>query len=280
MSETPSNTVREGTHVETLMGAPDTPWMGSLREEYDSIESTQTRAVELLRQGKVGAIVSARQQTGGMGRLGRAFWSPEDIGVYVSVTLPHPPSDRFQLLSLWAGVTILRAIREAGVVLNPVPINLTKRLSLKWPNDILLDGKKIAGILLTAVTSGYTPLGAVLGIGLNLNIDAKQFPAELKGKATSIKMATGTEWEREMFIQHILSVIERMWVMMSESPEHLLSEWLRWGPEVGTQMIIHDFGDSIEGRFHGLNMSGELILELPDGKLTEYVSGVVEYRNV
>ncbi len=263
---------------ETVLGATEQQWMGSLREEYDSIDSTQLRAVDLLRNGVIGAVVTSRKQTEGRGRMGRSFWSPDSIGLYVSVTLPPPKiKERFPLLSLWAGVTTLRAVREGGVILSSIPINLTKRLSLKWPNDVLLDGRKLAGILLTGVSAGSDMVGAVLGIGINLNVDKTQFPEEIRSTATSIKMATGHEWDRLLFLSHLLTVIERMWNQLNEPPDQLLAEWLRWGPQIGQSLSVRDIDKYLEGKFAGLTCSGELVLELADGSKRNIMSGIVEY---
>jgi len=274
-------TVSTPSHRETLLEAHDNQWIGSIHEEYDAIDSTQKRAIELLRNGHYGAVVTALHQSAGVGRMGKTFWSPDSTGLYVSLTLPLPnPIERFPLLSLWAGVTVVRAIREAGVILSPVPINLTRRLSLKWPNDVLLDGKKLAGILVNSVVIGAKPLGAVLGIGVNLNMEKKDFPADIRNIATSIKAATGNEWDRQLFQTHLLSVIERMWRQITETNDSILSEWLRWGPDIGQPITLHDDNETYEGKFAGLTHEGELVLSLADGNKKSFLSGLIESYNV
>ena len=274
-------TVSTPSHRETLLEAPDNQWIGSIFEEYETIDSTQRRAIEHLRNGTYGAVVSAQHQSAGVGRMGKTFWSPDSMGSYLSITLPNPnPIDRFPLLSLWAGVTVIRAIREAGVVLSPIPINLTNRLTLKWPNDVLLDGKKIAGILVNSVINGSKPIGAVLGIGINLNVEKKDFPSEIRNTATSIKIATANEWDRLQFQQHLIAVIERMWHQISEPNDTVLSEWLRWGPVIGQAIAIRDNNEMFEGKFAGLTHEGELVLLMPDGNKLSFITGLIEDYSV
>jgi BirA family transcriptional regulator, biotin operon repressor / biotin---[acetyl-CoA-carboxylase] ligase len=262
---------------ETVLDNPDKSWIGEHREEYNSIESTQTRAIELLKNGRFGAVVIAHEQTGGMGRLGRSFWSPKNGGLYLSVALPAPKFvERLPLFSLWGGLVVLRSIREAGVIFNPVPINLTKRLALKWPNDVLLDGKKLAGIIINGVSNGSKSIGVVMGCGINLNITKDRFPADLREIATSTRIATGNEWDIVEFRTHFISVIEKMWQYIEGPQEDLLSEWLRWGPLPGAKLTIKGQQEKIDGIYRGLNPNGEIILELSNGERRAFLNGIVE----
>lgn len=273
MSDYKKTTITHASHSESLLVSPESNWVGEYREHFDEIESTQNRAIELLRNGKFGAVVTAKHQRSGMGRLGRSFWSPANQGLYVSVTLPVPNiPERYQMLSLWSGLVVIRAIREAGVLINSVPINFTSRLELKWPNDVLLDGKKIAGILVNGVVQASNPMGAVLGVGININQLLDDFPLDLKDRATSIRIAIGEQWDISTFLEHFIRVVEKMWFHLDQPEELLLSDWLRWGPIVGSMITIFD-NEKLQGRFVGLNHSGELVLEFPDGSQKTFTNG-------
>ncbi|MDK9700038.1 MAG: biotin--[acetyl-CoA-carboxylase] ligase [bacterium] len=267
--------------AETVLGVPDQSWIGSYREDHDEIESTQPRAVELLREGKLGAIVVAKKQTAGLGRMGKSFYSARELGLYVSITLPAPPDlSKLSLVSLWAGIALLRTVREGGIILSMVPINLTKRLSLKWPNDLLLDGKKLAGILTTSVVAGSQPMGVVLGIGININHVRKDFPLDIRDKAISLRVATGKKWELEDFLTHLTEVLEKMWHYLKEPQDQLLAEWLRWGPPIDTPLSVTENETVYNGTFAGLTTSGELVLQLPDGTKRTFLSGIVEHLSI
>ncbi|MCX7835369.1 MAG: biotin--[acetyl-CoA-carboxylase] ligase [bacterium] len=261
---------------EIVLEDPEKHWIGISWEHYQEIDSTQLRAIELLKNGCIGAVVTACKQNSGLGRLGKSFWSPYNLGMYLSVTLPPPKfEDRYQLLTLWAGLVVIRAIREAGIILNSVPVNFTSRLSIKWPNDVLLDGKKVAGILMNSIFNGSTPLGFVMGVGINLNQIKHDFPVELQNQATSIRMVTNEQWDVQQFTLHFIQVIEKMWLHLEQPIELLLSNWLRWGPTIGKDTVVKDKSE-IKGKFVGLTTSGEIVIQVEDGSKHYISNGIIE----
>src|SRR4051794_14278733 len=152
-----------------------TRWLGRAYRHLAECRSTNDEAAAWARAGAPhGALVIADAQTGGRGRLGRTWHSPPGENLYFSTVLrPEIPPHRAPPLTLAVGVALADAVREAGC-----------DAQLKWPNDLLLDGKKVAGILTEMTTSGGRVEFVVIGIGVNL--DARAFPAELDGRATSI----------------------------------------------------------------------------------------------
>lgn len=178
------------------------------RFDFDTVDSTNLRLREILSQEKPesgkegeGLLVVANYQTAGRGRLtGRSWVSPPGKGLTFSMTVSLQQKfweGRVTRLPLLVGVALLEALDQvAGSGLGG---RFAERLLLKWPNDVYLDGKKLSGVLIENVGEV-----AIVGIGVNLNSDPSDFPHEVMEKATSLKMATGREWDREMVLQAFL----------------------------------------------------------------------------
>ena len=164
------------------------------------IGSTNTVALALAGlDAPEGSVVVADYQTAGRGRQGRAWLAPPDTALLVSILLrPTGPAERIPQLSLVAGVAVREALALAGV-----------ETRLKWPNDILLHGKKVCGILLEAASGPLREPGVVVGIGLNVNQERADFAADLRQRATSLSVATGRAWERETLLMLLLSSMDR-----------------------------------------------------------------------
>ena len=163
----------------------------------DSIDSTNLLAAELARGGaEEGTAVLAEQQTAGRGRLGRSWVSPARLNLYCSVVLrPAIPPLEVPRLTLVAGVAVAEAILATAAV--PARI--------KWPNDVLIDGRKVAGVLTELEAEADRVRFVVVGIGVNLNATAGDFPPELRDKATSLALASGAPVGRVAFTARLLS---------------------------------------------------------------------------
>src|ERR1700691_3115664 len=156
---------------------------------FDEIDSNQEAARELAAGGAdQGTLVIAEQQTAGRGRMGRTWHSPSGVNLYATIILrPTMPIAEVPRLSLVAGVAAAEALEMAapGIV------------ALKWPNDVWLSGRRAGAIIAEAVTDASHGLQCVLlGIGLNLNLAARDIPPELRAKATSVLVATGYPCDR------------------------------------------------------------------------------------
>ena len=162
---------------------------------YPEIGSTNDRAMELAAAGEPeGALVLAERQTRGRGRRDRAWTSPARLGIYTSLLLrPNIPASRAPLFTLMAAVATARGLGEA--------CGLDARI--KWPNDVMVAHRKIAGIL--GEVRGSDPLihGMVIGIGVNINHHANDFPPELSRCATSVRMETGSPRDRPTILAAI-----------------------------------------------------------------------------
>lgn len=163
------------------------------RYHFETIDSTNTKAKELAAAGAVqGTLVTADAQQAGIGRRGRSWSSEKKVGIYMSMLLrPEIATDKASMLTLVAALAVERAIAET----------LDCQPMIKWPNDIVLNKKKICGILTEMVLKGTEIDYVVIGIGINVN--NKNFPEEIVQTASSLSLELGNEIDREMLISEV-----------------------------------------------------------------------------
>ena len=153
---------------------------------YETVGSTNTELMALARQGAAeGTVVLARQQTAGRGRMGRSFQSPAGLGLYGSVLLRSSPEDAPRIPAL-AATAVRRAIRRSCGL----------SCGIKWPNDLVLSGRKVCGILAEALPGPEGSLWVVVGIGINVCQRREDFLPELRETAASLSMIAGAEIDR------------------------------------------------------------------------------------
>ncbi len=235
----------------------------------DETVSTNSDAFRLAEQGAdEGTVVLADRQCGGRGRLGRNWLSPAGVNLYCSVILrPHClPYEAPQLTFLSAVAVALSIEQSTGLVPR-----------IKWPNDVLIDGKKVAGLLneLSAETDGVNFV--VLGIGVNLNMRAGQFGTDLRHPATSIMIESGKRVCRPDFAATMLNELDRLY---AEFRVHgfgpVREEWQRRCNAHGREVTVCD-GDAetARGTFAGIDDYGALLVRGCDGSVTRILSGDV-----
>lgn len=227
---------------------------------YPTIGSTNDRALDLAAAGEPeGALVLAEEQTGGKGRRERSWHSPSRLGIYVSVILrPLVPAVRAPLFTFTAAVAVAEALREAGRV----------TCAIKWPNDVIAGGRKIAGIL--AETRGSEPVirDMVLGIGVNVNQRADDFSPGVLQRATSVLIETGAEGDRAAILAAVLEGFERRYARLVRGQSaDLLREWeaLAALPR-GRSVVVEGPGGRCQGRVAGIDEEGALLLLVADGQ--------------
>jgi BirA family biotin operon repressor/biotin-[acetyl-CoA-carboxylase] ligase len=176
------------------------------------------------------------------------------LGLYASLLLrPVLAPRQLTLVPLAMGVGIVRALRTAGI----------SRVGLKWPNDLLVQGKKLGGIL--SETRGEAGrAGVVVGIGLNVNQDEDDFPEHLQGKATSLKRESGKLWDLMAVLGEVLASCEKEYdALQAEGPEPLLKRFESLSVfERGDRLRVESPQGVVEGRYAGLGCSGELLLKV------------------
>lgn len=233
---------------------------------HETLPSTNDLAKELGAQGSPhGTLVVAEGQTRGRGRLGRDWLSPPGAGLYVSLLLrpPLPPWEMPQL-TLTAAVAVTRAlIRAAGVT-----------PGIKWPNDLLLHGKKVGGILTEMETESDQIRHLVVGLGLNVNTAA--FPAELQDLATSLALETGRAFSRLKILQAWLEEFETLYesFLNREFPA-ILEEWQTYAVTLGRTVTVRQGPLTFKGLALEVAPDGALLVQTPEGEIVRVTSGEI-----
>jgi BirA family biotin operon repressor/biotin-[acetyl-CoA-carboxylase] ligase len=233
-------------------------------------ETTSTNDVieKLARDGvREGAVVFAECQTRGRGRLGRRWVAPAGKGLWFSILLrPRLALESVTQLTIASATALTRGIRKLTDL----------RLDIKWPNDILVGGKKLAGILTELSAELDTVRYIVLGIGVNVNLTASDFPAELKELATSLRLATGHELDRAELATSILRELDRDYARVVAGEFDLLAdEWEAQCSTLGRDVTIQIGGRRVTGRAESLDSSGALLLRTHHGHLERICGGDV-----
>ncbi|MFD3273469.1 biotin--[acetyl-CoA-carboxylase] ligase [Paenibacillus dendritiformis] len=248
--------------------APGT--FGNRLRILEKTESTQNEAAAWAKEGvPEGAVVLAEEQTGGRGRQGHVWHSPAGKGVWMSIILrPRIPLPYTPHLTLLGAVAMFRAMKK----LTSAP------LGIKWPNDILTDGKKVAGILLESAAEDERLLYVIAGIGISVNLDSADFPEELQERATSLKIVTGQEVDRASLVAACLQELEQLYRLYEEegfAPIRTL--WEAQSITLGRQMTIDTPQGPLQGVAVGLDQSGALLLKDKTGTVQKVFSGDVHF---
>jgi BirA family biotin operon repressor/biotin-[acetyl-CoA-carboxylase] ligase len=232
---------------------------------FDEVSSTNTVARDLARGGAVeGTVVIAEAQTHGRGRLGRGWVSPPGRNLYMSIVLrPELPDAQLPQLSLVAGVAACEAVGEWC------------RATVKWPNDVLIDGRKVVGILIESEGEGRSRF-LIAGIGVNLNATREEFPSELRDKAGSIRMTTNTLVDRAQFTARLLARLEQRYDQLNaEGFARMRAAWESLSALIGVEICVDEPAGRVSGVVLGLADDGALRLRLASGEERRVVAGDV-----
>jgi BirA family biotin operon repressor/biotin-[acetyl-CoA-carboxylase] ligase len=235
----------------------------------DRVDSTQRVARELAREGATeGTAVVAEEQTAGRGRLGRTWHSPPGENLYCSIVLRPPlaPAEVPQI-ALVAGVAVAAAVEEAT----------GRRPAIKWPNDVLLEGRKVAGILTEMESEVDRVHHVIAGIGVNLN--TRRFPRALRDRASSLLLLTGTPVDRARFTGRLLAALEaRYRQYLRDGFAGLRPQWEAYSCLTGTDVCVAGPAGETTGRVLGIADDGALRLRGADGREVRVVAGEVTVR--
>lgn len=255
-----------GTEVSSLL---KTGFIGRELRFHNEVGSTNAEAFELARNGaREGTVVMAESQAGGKGRLGRKWESPAGLNIYMSILLRPPiPPEEAHWLTFVAAVAAAEAISEF----------CPARPVLKWPNDVLVNGRKAAGILLEMGSEPERVHFVVMGIGVNVNMTRSMFPEYIRNTATSVREAKGGEVDRSALAARLLSSVE-LWykVYLAEGPVPILSEWKRYFGFEGKEIRVVSFGNAVKGVCLGVDDTGALLIREPGGAVRKIVAGDME----
>lgn len=240
---------------------------------FKTTASTNDKAIEIGRQREnpEGVIVIADSQTHGRGRLGRRWISPPGVNLYFTALLrPSALQKKVPLLPAASAVSIASAIREyAGL-----------NAMIKWPNDILINGKKTGGILVEMTQDkGRTRLLAV-GIGLNVNMSQDMLPENIRPHTTSLKMENGNHVDRVKLLGKILDNMEKTYkILLNGNKRALINKWLSLNCTIGKVVTVQNYNRVVSGIADGINDCGELIIRLSSGKIITVSAGDVTILN-
>ncbi|MEH7380762.1 biotin--[acetyl-CoA-carboxylase] ligase [Bacillus sp. JJ1533] len=235
----------------------------------EKVTSTQQIAHKLAYEGAVeGTIVVAEEQTTGRGRLDRAWYSPKHTGVWMSMILrPQIPPSQAPQLTLLAAVGVVQAIQEV-TGLEP---------DIKWPNDVLINQKKIVGILTELQAETDRINSVVIGIGINVNHQLNDFPDNLHSIASSLAIEKGEKIDRAKLIQVILLKIEKLYKEYLQHGFKVVKLlWESYAASIGKQIIARTLSGSIAGKAIGINEEGVLLLEDATGTVHHIYSADIE----
>ena len=250
-----------------------TKWLGRIIYFHDAVESTNLLAIELAQQGAPeGTVVLADQQLGGRGRGSRSWHSPAGVGIYCSIVLrPKTAAAKAQFITLMAGVSIVKAIARCT--------GLSPRV--KWPNDVLINERKVAGILLESRMSGRQIDHSVIGFGINVNNGSADLPEDIRVKASSLLMELRKPVDRGTLLIDIFSELERLYhVFQDEDFPIILEQWRQSSSTLGQKVRIWQKDEATEGIAVDLSEDGGLVVRLEGGKQTVIHAGDVEHLSI
>jgi len=241
-----------GKKIRYLENTPSTIWVGK----------------QMCSEGDVGKmhgmVIIAEEQTGGIGRMGRAWVSPSG-GIWITVVLkPRVPIDHIFMITMAGSIAIARAIRK----------EFDLGALIKWPNDIFIGNKKVAGLLLELSADADAVHYCLLSIGIDVNVPLNQFSPALQKDITSISAEVGHEVDRASFLARILKEFESRYLLIEGGEyETIIREWKSLSCTLENRVHIRTLKNSFEGDAIDIDEYGALIIRKDNGKLERVISG-------
>ncbi len=233
---------------------------------YNEVGSTNTLAKYLAKNGiENGSVVISEKQNSGRGRTGKSWESPLG-GVWMSIILsPEVDISKIPLITITTGVAVAIALEKIGVH-NP---------EIKWPNDIMINGKKVCGILTEAVSNFNTIENIIVGVGIDANLSIDTFPAELQEITTTLEIELGKKVNENILIKLFLEEFERVYELLKDDcVEDILKEWRKRSYSVGKLVEVRKpHQKSYDAYVIGITKDGELVVEKNDGTIEKVISG-------
>lgn len=240
----------------------------------DSIDSTNSYGKKISESDFMeGTVIITEEQTAGRGRLGREWVSPKGNGVYLSIML-KPDIKPIQATQ----ITIIAAYAVAKTIRDVFKLNAL----IKWPNDIVINGRKVCGIL--------TEMGAeidivnylIVGIGVNANIEEKQLSDYDLNTATSLRIELGERIDRKALLSQILTNFEKLYLNFINKPDisGIIDKYKRISATIGKEVRLISNKDEIYGEAIDVNALGQLVVKTDTGEIKEIISGEVSVRGV
>ena len=255
----------------TILDGSETQFVGREVTYWPEIGSTNDEARRLAGAGAPeGTLVIADHQTRGRGRLDRSWTAPATSSLLMSIVFrPEFAAHQVQRLTMSCGLAVADAIElQTGLC-----------AGLKWPNDIVIGGAKAGGMLTEVGVEGTEVEFAVVGIGLNVNLDPALLPRDLPMPATSLGHELGTEVDRLPLLWTLLQRIEERYLALKagQSP-HV--EWAGRLVTLGKPVTVNASGAAVDGTAEGVDADGALLVRLADGSLQKVLAGDISARDL
>ena len=239
---------------------------------YKQLDSTNTEIARLAAMGAThGTVVVADAQTAGKGRRGRQWESPAGENIYMSILLrPDCVPDTAPMLTLVMAYSVAEVLKEFGFL----------DVQIKWPNDLILSGKKICGILTEMQLKGSEIDYVVAGVGINVN--ASKFPQELNDTATSLYLESGRMSDREGIVESVVDYFDKAYRQFIEVQDLSFLREAYNGMLVNFEQEVRvlEPGNEYTAYAQGINSRGELIVRTPAGEEKEIYAGEVSVRGI
>jgi BirA family biotin operon repressor/biotin-[acetyl-CoA-carboxylase] ligase len=249
-----------------------TKYIGKSIMYFQSLDSTNNKAKELANQLEDGSIIISEEQTAGKGRLGRNWVSPKYKGIWMSILLkPDVEPMNVPKVTQIGAAAVIKTLEELNI-----------KAQVKWPNDIVLNNKKLCGIL-TEMSGELNLVNyVIMGIGINVNIDEDDFPQEVKAIATSLKFELGKYITRKNLVINLLNNFEKLYdEFITEGTINKSIDICRKNSILlGRDVKIISRGNETLARAIDLNEDGELIVQFTDGIIKNIFSGEVSVRGL
>jgi BirA family biotin operon repressor/biotin-[acetyl-CoA-carboxylase] ligase len=249
---------------------------------FDKLNSTNSQAKNYL-DNPEGMLIICEEQTAGRGRFNRKWSSPRGKGLWFSVILkPDISTQKVPLLIHLTAAAVVQGLHDMGI-----------ESWIKWPNDIVIQGKKVCGILCESVSLNKSSHAVILGIGVNVGQEETDFPKDIQDKATSILLATGKNYDRNIMIARIINKLESLYeqCLAAEDFEYVLQICRERSAVLGREILVFPGGiaekgisfsqDNEQMRVHALEIDSEgclLVKEEETGRTFRLVSGEVSLR--
>lgn len=239
-----------------------TDFIGQLIKYYPKLDSTNTKAWELIAEKvKNGTVVITDNQLKGRGRQSNKWDSTPNKSLTFSIILyPNALPSQINLYSLIAGLSITDCLIDYDI-----------HAQLKWPNDILINGKKVGGILCESKISDGVIKSLVIGIGLNINENVTELPEELRDKATSLMCESGSQFQLEILLANILNHLEHR---VQNRDEAQLIDWEKRCAHLNQKVTFRSGNEIVTGIFKGLSSTGQAMISI-NNKEVKFDSGEI-----
>lgn len=250
----------------------NTKWAGRPLHFFQELGSTNIQAKLEAEEGAAeGTLVIADMQTAGRGRRGRTWSSPAGVNLYFTLILK--PSYGTEQAS---GVTLVMALAVAAGIRETCGV----RAKIKWPNDIVVNGRKVCGILTEMSVEKNVIRYVVIGVGVNVGL--QEFPREVADTATSLQAECGREVSRDTLTENITASFEKYYesFLLQGDLSGVLAEYNSLLVNRGEKVRVLDPKGEYQGLAHGINSRGELLVEQEDGSVAEVYAGEVSVRGI